>query len=241
MDSKEIKQKLLDALNEHSELWQWIEKLDSGKGTYADVGMIAELIGDNIAMQVSPAYSAELLDAYAMAGHEIISMAGEVAQTNLNSAAGIGIKPMTTSYPKAKVRALNESLAAVGSEMLPEEIQNSVPSLMLEMVDDMVQYNADFQAKSGLKPIIVRTWSGSYPSHDTKHTDWCRELAGTYEYGHEPKNVYARHKGCRCKVEYFPSKSAKSRITALSKGEIDINGVLWNTKQETLAKRLRKK
>lgn len=241
MDSKEIMQKLLGALSEHQELWEWIEKLDSGTGTYEEVGKIAEVIGDKIALNVAPEYTAELLDSYAAAGHELISLAGEAAQTNLNQAAGIGIKPMTTHYPKAKVQKLNESLALLDADLLPGEISNSVPSLMLEMVDDIVQYNADFQAKAGLKPVIVRTWSGSYPSNDTKHTDWCKRLAGTYDYGSEPKEVYARHKGCRCKVEYFPNRTAMGRITALSKGEIDLNGVLWNTRADTLAKRLRKK
>jgi hypothetical protein len=41
-------------------------------------------------------------------------------------------------------------------------------------------------------------------------------------------------------VEYFPNKEAKGRITALAKGEIDRNSVLWNTRADTLEKRLRK-
>jgi hypothetical protein len=41
-------------------------------------------------------------------------------------------------------------------------------------------------------------------------------------------------------VEYFPDKSAKGRITALRKGDIDREGVLWNTRQDTLEARIRK-
>lgn len=237
----DIKQVLLDALEGHEELWEWIRRLDSGTGTYAEVSRIAELIGDEIAVEVAPEYSEELLEALTAAGHEIISMAGETAQQNLNDAARVGIKPMTTKYPKARVRTLAEELAVIAPEALPAEIKDSVPSLMMSMVDDIVKYNADFQAKSGLKPVIVRTWSGSYPSHDTKHTDWCHDLAGTYDYGSEPNRVYARHKGCRCRVEYFPDRSAKGRITALAKGETDRDSVLWNTRDDTLDKRLRKR
>ena len=235
----EIMQKIVTAISEHKELWDCITRLDAGTGTYNDVDSIAELIGDQIADCLATEYSGELLEAYTEVGHELISMMGAQAQQNLNDAARIGIKPMTTKYPRARVKSLAEEIALVDEEMVPDEIKNAVPSLMLEMVDAIVKYNADFQAKAGLRPVIVRTWSGSYPSHDTKRTDWCHDLAGTYNYGDEPGRVYARHKGCRCKVEYYPSKDAKGRITALERGEVDRSGVLWNTKAETLDARIR--
>ena len=241
MDVETVKQELLDAMSEHEELWEWIRKLDDGIGTYEEVSKIAELAGDQTAQDLIAGYSDELLDAYMRAGHEIVSMVGEQAQQNLNDAARIGIKPMKTKYPKAKTDNIIAEIAVTESEAIPALISNTVPTVMMSMVDDLVQYNADFQAKSGMEPVIVRTWSGSYPSHDTKHTDWCRNLAGEYKYGSEPKRVYARHKGCRCRVEYFPDKSAKGRITALAKGEVDRTGVLWNTRQDTLENRLKKK
>lgn len=235
-----VLQLIVKALEDSPKLWEWIRKLDDGTGTYSEASEIAELIGDEIAKQLSDVYTPEQLENYIKAGHDLVTMVSEVAQQNLNDAARVGIKPMTTKYPRAKVKTLAEDLALVDNDALPEEIKNEIPSFVLSMVDDIVKYNADFQAKAGLNPVIVRTWSGSYPSHDTKHTDWCRELAGTYEYGKEPNRVFARHKGCRCKVEYFPDKGAQGRITALSKGEIDRSGVLWNTRPETLESRIRK-
>lgn len=234
-----LKEKLLDALEKHDELWEWVKRLDDGIGTYEEVSKIAELAGDEVAKELTP-YTEEHLEELMTAAHSLISDAGVVAQQNLNDAARIGLKPMTTKYPKAKVRGLMDELAQAEAEAIPDLLKNGVPTLTMSMVDDIVEYNADFQAKAGLAPVIVRTWSGSYPSHDTKHTDWCKSLAGTYEYGKEPKRVYARHKGCRCRVEYFPDKSAKGRITSLAKGEIDRDSVLWNTKAETLETRLRK-
>lgn len=228
------------ALENNPQLWEWIRKLDAGVGTYEEAGGIAEILGDEMAKQIASLYTPEQLESYARAGHGLISMVSETAQQNLNDAARIGLKPMLTKYPKAKVDALAKELATVASESLPDEIKNTMPSLLMGMVDDIVKYNADFQAGAGLKPIIVRTWSGSYPNHDTKHTDWCHDLAGEYEYGKEPRRVYARHKGCRCRVEYFPDKTAQGRITALAKGEIDRDGVLWNTKRDTLEDRIRR-
>ena len=234
------REQLVTLISQNKELWEWIQKLDSGSGTYSEVGSIAELLGDKIAELTGEQYSEEVLVNYLVAGHELVSMAGEVAQKNLNDAAQIGLKPLTRKFPSSKVNNLVEELSRLDDSEVASEIARSVPTLMMGMVDDMVAYNRDFQANAGLRPIIVRTWSGSYPSHDTKHTDWCHDLAGTYVYGTEPKEVYARHKGCRCKVEYYPNARAKANITALSKGEVDRNSVLWNTRDDTLAKRLRK-
>ena len=240
MDEEKLRQQLIEAIGSDKQIGEHIARLDAGFGTYEDVNDIAMFIGDRIADELIASYSPEVLEAYLREGHSLITLFAEVAQKNLNDAAGIGLKPMLTKPPDARIKALAEELSAVAPEMLPEELKNAIPPEMLSMVDAIVKYNADFQAKAGLQPVIVRTWSGSYPSHDTKHTDWCHELAGEYKYGSEPSRVYARHKGCRCKVEYFPDARAKGRITALSKGEVDRGGVLWNTRADTLERRLRK-
>lgn len=240
MEEEKLRQQLIEAIRSDKQIGEHIARLDAGFGTYEDVNDIATFIGDRIADKLIASYSPEVLEAYLKEGHGLITLFAEVAQKNLNDAAGIGLKPMLTKPPDARIKALAEELSAVAPEMLPDELANAIPPEVLSMVDAIVKYNADFQAKAGLQPIIVRTWSGSYPSHDTKHTDWCRELAGEYKYGSEPSRVYARHKGCRCKVEYFPDARAKGRITALSKGEVDRDGVLWNTRADTLERRLRK-
>lgn len=240
MEEEKLRQQLIEAIRSDKQIGEHIARLDAGFGTYEDVNDIAMFIGDRIADELIASYSPEVLEAYLKEGHGLITLFAEVAQKNLNDAAGIGLKPMLTKPPGARIKALAEELSAVAPEMLPEELKNAIPPELLSMVDAIVKYNADFQAKAGLQPVIVRTWSGSYPSHDTKHTDWCHELAGEYKYGSEPSRVYARHKGCRCKVEYFPDARAKGRITALSKGEVDRDGVLWNTRSDTLERRLRK-
>lgn len=240
MGEEKLRQQLIEAIESDKQIGEHIARLDAGFGTYEDVNDIAMFIGDRIADELIASYSPEVLEAYLGEGHSLITLFAEVAQKNLNDAAGIGLKPMLTKPPDARIKALAEELSAVAPEMLPEELKNAIPPELLSMVDAIVKYNADFQAKAGLQPVIVRTWSGSYPSHDTKHTDWCHDLAGEYKYGSEPSRVYARHKGCRCKVEYFPDARAKGRITALSKGEVDRDGVLWNTRSDTLERRLRK-
>lgn len=241
MDASErtaIKIDFWGAVRKHEELWELVEKLDSGGGTYAEVDKIAEIVGGEFAKYIQDKYSDELLEILAEKSHELVLESAVTAQQNLNNAARIGIKPMKTKVPKSKVSAIAEAINATDNPLAV--INNQIPTLVIGMADDIMKYNMDFQAKAGMKPVIVREWSGRIPSHDTKHTDWCKNLAGVYEYGTEPKEVYARHEGCTCKVSYYPNRLAQGRITALAKGTIDIDGVLWNTKMETLEKRLTK-
>lgn len=230
---------LIDAVGEKKAV-QLLEELNAGYGTYKQVDKLAELVGSRMARDLAADYSEGRLHEYARAAHRLLSEAGDQAQTNLNAAAKIGMKPLHTKYPKAKVGELAGKLAGLDPDKIGAVISTDMPTLAMGMVDDMAQYNMDFQAKAGLGPVIVRTWSGSYPSHDTRHTDWCQELAGVYDYHDRPPDVFARHEGCRCTVEYYPNSQAKGQISALAKGEVDRTGVLWNTKAETLQKRIRK-
>jgi hypothetical protein len=238
MDEKTLRQELVEAITKDPKAWSRILNLDTGAGTYEDVNELAAVIGEYIVNAVS---SPEELAEYLREGHGLISIFAEVAQQNLNDAAGIGLRPMVTKPPNARIDAVVQELSAVESEKIKDALENVAVPELLSMVDAIIKYNADFQKRAGLQPIIKRTWSGSYPSHDTKHTDWCKDVAGEYEYDSRmDRRVFARHKGCRCKVEYFPNKNAEGRITALAKGEVDRDSVLWNTRSDTLEKRLKK-
>ena len=82
------------------------------------------------------------------------------------------------------------------------------------VVDDTLKKNIDFQAKAGLKPKIVRKLVG-------KACDWCRNLAGSYDYPKVPSDVYHRHERCRCTVEYDPRDIDKKRQDVWSKNWVD--------------------
>ena len=129
---------LVKAISENEQLMDKIRKLDAGNGTYSEVDDIAAFIGEEIARQLTPYYSAELLEAWTIAGHDLIVLLSKAAQQNLNNAAKIGVKPMTTKYPKAKVAKVAAEFAAVSEEVLPQKIKNELPSLALTMVDDIV-------------------------------------------------------------------------------------------------------
>lgn len=63
------------------------------------------------------------------------------------------------------------------------------------MYDDFVESSCRSMRKSGAKAVIVRKKIGSC-------CDWCRSLAGTYDYsaGQYPDDIFRRHENCRCIV-----------------------------------------
>ncbi len=98
-----------------------------------------------------------------------------------------------------------------GKWLLEEPIKNFTQSI----VDDTIKTNADFQYKSGLTPKIVRKEVGTC-------CDWCKEVVGTYEYPDVPKDVYRRHRFCKCTVDYLPGNGKKQDVW--SKKWIDSDG-----------------
>lgn len=169
----------------------------------------------------------------------------DVIQGQMNESAKIGIEPVKPSTLTDRVQGIRDMVInAEGNEEIYNAVAASAANYGQAYVDEWVKTNAEFQIKSGLGATIVRVWSGSYPSHDTKRTDYCRELAGVYQYDggvqdysrhgrmwsvEGGKNIFARHKGCRCTVSFYPAGTSKGTITALAKGEKDINKQLWNT------------
>ena len=63
------------------------------------------------------------------------------------------------------------------------------------MYDDFVESSCRSMRKAGAKAVIVRKEIGSC-------CDWCRSLAGTYDYsaGQYPDDIFRRHQNCRCIV-----------------------------------------
>ena len=176
----------------------------------------------------------------------LVDQVCDVIQGQMNESANIGIEPVVPKMSADRKQGIRDMVVNANSnETIRNAVAQSVTNYGQAYVDEWVKTNAEFQIKSGLGATIVRVWSGSYPSHDTKHTDYCKELAGVYQYESGAqnymrkggnmwsveggRNIFARHKGCRCTVSFYPAGTKKGTITALAKGEKDIEQQLWNT------------
>ena len=69
--------------------------------------------------------------------------------------------------------------------------------------DDFIDSNAKFRTEAGLKATITRI-------AEANCCPWCDSLAGTYEYGSAPDDIYRRHQYCRCTVTYQTGKKSQN-------------------------------
>lgn len=220
-----------------------LEKVENGRADYGEAQSFAEEIGALLikALRSQPLESlpreevAEgIIRQMLKQNRTLASEVAETVQTELNRASRLSIKAKPPNFKESRIDGLVDLVKEAETEeafliATGEPVQTYTQSV----IDEWVKTNASFQKKLGLgTSTIVRRWSGSFPSHDTNHTDWCKDLAGAYPYGDNskvPKDVWRRHRGCRCQVLFYPSGSVTGNITALAKGERDTEQVLWNT------------
>ena len=142
-----------------------------------------------------------LKKAYAVSADNAVAV-----QNVMNKDANIGIK---TLRPQIQQDNIDGLVNRISSEENYDDIEwildAPVRNLVQKAVDDTVKKNADFHAKTGLKPKIIRKSSG----HCCK---WCNQVAGTYVYPNVPADVFRRHDNCDCIVEYYPGDGKKQNV-----------------------------
>lgn len=151
------------------------------------------------------------------AAAEILKTEDAINNLHLNA-----IKP---KFPVERINGLIDKMTAEGIEFeqalawIREPIVNNSEAFF----DDFVRENAKFRVNAGLKTTISRV-------AENKACDWCQDLAGTYEYGYAPDEIYARHEFCRCVVTVTSRRSNTSQ-NAWSKRE-------WQASKEEIERRV---
>lgn len=239
---KLVRDKFSELFEKDKSIEATYRKIKRGTATYEDAHKFSLAIGELLESTLSDMIDRlpegadlmeianSIVEKALTQNYRLSSLVCETVQDELNSMARIGLKAIEPGIDKGRIQTIKEAfIEAQTPEAMKVALGEDVKTFTLAVVDDWVKANADFQKQSGLEPIIARKWSGRFSSHDTKHTDWCKDLEGVWEYGDHPSRVFARHQGCTCTVMYYPNKEARGRITALSKGEKDTDQVLWNT------------
>lgn len=131
--------------------------------------------------------------------YALITDVTDQVQQTLNKAAGIGIKPITPELNQDRIDGiLDKTASAEVYDEVAWVLGEPMVNFSQSIVDDAIKANAEFHAKAGLRPKIIRKVSGNC-------CEWCRNLAGTYSYPNNvPEDVYRRHQRCRCTVDYIP-------------------------------------
>ena len=126
-----------------------------------------------------------------------INAAVDTVQRKMDELMGIQIAPQHAPFNAERARQIG---SATADPTVPEETQQrrarSAPETATKaMHDDRMKAEADFRSRAGLKCYIMRDGASGC-------CKWCSEMAGRYDYGEEPDDVYRRHDNCGCSVTF---------------------------------------
>ena len=201
-------------------LKQKVLALKAGKATHLDsnefaieVGnILADVFKNEITENVLPDnrmyynIAKRLIEPNMKNNFDIVSDYSRDIQEVLNKESNISLKAIKPEMNQDRIDGIVNKISEYedfkeGKWLLEEPIKNFTQSV----VDDTIKTNADFQYKAGLTPKIVRKEVGSC-------CDWCKEVVGVYEYPDVPKDVYRRHRFCKCTVDYLPGNGKKKDV-----------------------------
>lgn len=227
---KKIQQDFQNGFDKSSLIQGLYAKVRDGTATYQEANEFAVEAGDilvkayrnNISSDILPDgklyynIAQRILNPTLKNNYELITDVTEQVQKSLNDNANIGIKPVKPKLNQDRIdgiinRASNVDNYDDVSWILDEPVKNFSQSI----VDDSIRANAEFHAKAGMSPKIVRKLYGGC-------CDWCKALAGTYSYPDVPKDVYRRHQRCRCIVDYYPGNGKVQNVHSKQ----------WHTQEE---------
>ena len=189
------------------------KKIRAGTASYAEANdfaieagkILASAFRNNLSSEVLPNgklyynIAKQIVEPMMKNNYTLITEVTDQVQQTLNEAAGIGIKPITPELNQDRIDGiLDKASSAEVYDDVAWALDEPMVNFSQSIVDAAVKANAEFHAKAGLKPKIIRKVAGDC-------CNWCKNLAGTYSYPNDvPDDVYRRHQRCRCSVDYIP-------------------------------------
>lgn len=201
-----------------------MKKIKAGEATYVDAEDYAYLIGKALSEAFAENLSSGMLPDGRMyyniaervlkplleEDHDIVSQAAITAQTFLNEKANIGIKAQTVPVNNDRIYGIVNKVSEAGTfDEISWVLDAPVQNFSINVVDEILRANVEFQGRSGLNPKVIRT-------AERNCCKWCSDLAGVYDYPVD-REVYQRHDRCRCTVEYDPADGRRSKQNVWTK------------------------
>jgi len=132
----------------------------------------------------------------------------QMAQEEMNTAAGVGLKPIVSAFDVERATGIAKELAERGSITgFTDKIIQQTENFSRGTVDESMRQNMEAQTGAGLETIVTRVYDG-VGLHDGKQPcAWCLSRAGEWSYQEAIQNgVFERHPGCECEITYTTSK-----------------------------------
>lgn len=194
-----------------------LQKIRQGTATYAEAQEysleVSRLIGRAYEKHISSAtlpdgrmyynIASRLIPSTLDENYKLVSDYAARAQQILNQKAGIGLKAQTAPKNEDRVNGIVNAVSnAEWYDDVAGWLLTAMENFSQNIVDQTVKANADFHARAGLSPKIIR-------KAERTCCKWCRALAGEFDYSDLPDDIYRRHENCRCTVLYDPADGSK--------------------------------
>lgn len=213
-----IRSKLQQTAEETPAAKALIEKIRSGKATYADTSLYARWAAINLGMSLSDVICdidlsdrAAVCKALLLDQYEDINGFIDMVQAELDSRFGIQLAPHRAPFNDERADTIGHSLADTTrpDEVIRRRARSATETTVKSMHDDRMKSEAKFRHSAGLDCRITRVAvNGCCP--------WCSKVAGRYRYGEEPDDIYRRHDNCDCTVTF---ENGRKRHDVWSKRE----------------------
>lgn len=194
------------------------KKIRSGKATYEDTAAYSARAGKMIGALFSrrlpeiPPEEREQLCVELLHDQYIdINAAVDAAQRYLDERLGIQLAPQHAPFDSERGHQIGSSLRDLSKpvETLQRRAKAATETATKSIHDDRMKSEAKFRSRAGLKCFITRkSVSGCCA--------WCTAMAGRFEYGEEPDDIYRRHDNCDCTVTF---ENGRKRQDVWSKRE----------------------
>lgn len=222
-------------LSADSKIRRITNRIRDGTARDTDIHGFAERVGELLSKSLTDTITADVLpngqfyyniaqriiEPTLLENYSLVNAVASQIQLQLDAKKRIGLQPVTPDFPSGRINGLISKIAESESydkavRWLKEPIINNSEAF----ADDFIKENAYTRARSGLRVRIIRKVAAGC-------CDWCEEMAGAYDYGEEPPDIYRRHEYCRCTVTF---ESGRSRQDVWSKKQ-------WEADADTLKKR----
>lgn len=216
-DKEQLQNALLSRLSSDEQLEKLAQKVNRPAATYADVAAYSERAGkicaefakQNLTARISAEDADALIETVMKIGHKKVADAAYATQAIMNEQAGLGLASQRPRFHPSQSTNLAKhyrtEVRRKPADEVKKDVSDSIELFCRKVVDDSVKANANFQARVGLNPLIRRKVAPGC-------CKWCTNLGGQWDYGHEPKDVYRRHKHCACLVEFFPGDGKRQNV-----------------------------
>lgn len=194
------------------------KKIRSGKATYEDTAAYSARAGKMIGALFSrrlpeiPPEEREQLCVELLHDQYIdINAAVDAAQRYLDERLGIQLAPQHAPFDAERGHQIGSSLRDLSKpvETLQRRAKAATETTVKSMHDDRMKSEAKFRSRAGLKCFITRKAVSGCCA-------WCTAMAGRFEYGEEPDDIYRRHDNCDCTVTF---ENGRKRQDVWSKRE----------------------